>query len=231
MYNFGHSPNDRIRDRSYVRDADGNPVRLTCHPRHPRRTRCNSGRSSPIYRLGVLPPFTGSDATRVAGRSPYVISLLELVDRFATSIARKEILEGYLSHREKLLSLGFTGHQWLDGSFTEDVESNSSRAPSDIDVISFILPPPNLIANPALQRDVIAANQDVFIPTRSKAIFKTDAYFVGADIAPASLIRQTAYWFGLFSHRRIDGVWKGMLEVELSTSHDTSTARALLGSR
>jgi hypothetical protein len=39
----------------------------------------------------------------------------------------------------------------------------------------------------------------------------------------------TRYWFGLFSHRRSDGIWKGMLQVRLEDVADDAAAIAALG--
>jgi hypothetical protein len=42
-----------------------------------------------------------------------------------------------------------------------------------------------------------------------------------------ALVDITRYWTGLFSHRR-NGVWKGMLRVELNTAASDNNAAALL---
>jgi hypothetical protein len=179
----------------------------------------------------VLPPFIGANAAIPAGRSPYVTTLVELIDRFATSQPRKEILEGYLNHRDALLNLGFSGFQWLDGSFLEDIETNEARPPADIDVITMLVPPPAIITNPAPIRAAVAANPSIFVPDQSKLTYRTDARFVDVMRGPESVIRQTAYWFGLFSHRRTDRVWKGMLEIPLNGAENSTAARTLLASR
>jgi len=33
-------------------------------------------------------------------------------------------------------------------------------------------------------------------------------------------VDEVRYWFGLFSHRRSDDVWKGMLQLPLDTAAD-----------
>jgi len=45
--------------------------------------------------------------------------------------------------------------------------------------------------------------------------FDVDHFLISLGSPGVSLIAQTAYWYGLFSHRRHDGVWKGMLRLEL----------------
>lgn len=104
----------------------------------------------PFTSSGALPPFLGGNPAVQAKMSPYSTTLVKLVDRFASSNVRKEILKGYLDHRAALLNLGITGFQWLDGSFLEDIEALESRPPGDIDLVTFVwrpapfwpLPPP-----------------------------------------------------------------------------------------
>ena len=84
---------------------------------------------------GVLPPIDAVAATS-ANRAPYPVSLYDLVVRFGTSLARCEILRGFLSHRAALHANGYrAGFQWLDGSFMEDIEGLEARTPKDMDVV------------------------------------------------------------------------------------------------
>src|SRR5260370_40008152 len=88
--------------------------------------------------LGLLPPIDPEVPTSPE-RSPYPVSLKDLVMRFATTQERKAILIGFLNYRAILHRFGATeGFQWLDGSFMEEVEVLERRAPKDIDVVSFI---------------------------------------------------------------------------------------------
>src|SRR5690606_3212200 len=90
---------------------------------------------------GVLPPVNPDNPTG-PDRSPYQVSLVDLVLRFGTSPKRREILDGLLRFREQLHNLGLvTGFQWLDGSFLEEVELLEQRPPHDIDVVTFVEPP------------------------------------------------------------------------------------------
>jgi len=43
---------------------------------------------------------------------------------------------------------------------------------------------------------------------------------------PEKLIQDVRYWYGLFSHRRGDQVWKGMLQLALQS--DDEMAQAIL---
>jgi len=179
----------------------------------------------------ALPPFLGSDPALSAAMSPYKTSLTKLVERFATTPERKGILQGYLDHRAALLSHGITGFQWLDGSFLEDIEALEGRPPGDIDIVTFVIRPVHLMNDQAAWDTLISGNQQIFAPGQAKATYKTDAYFVDIKFGPGFVIQQTTYWFGLFSHRRITGLWKGILEIPLTTTADDASAIALLSTK
>ena len=51
-------------------------------------------------------------------------------------------------------------------------------------------------------------------------------YMVPLDKLPENLVKRTSYYFGLFSHRRSDQVWKGLLQIPLVS--DDTLARDLL---
>lgn len=166
---------------------------------------------------GILPPFLpGSFPTSAAHTSPYKTTLMDLVSRFAISAERKKILQGFLEYRIALKKAGVvTGFQWIDGSFTEDIEKTAGRPPNDIDLVTFA-------HRPEESRSVenwsalVDANDDLFSPRNSKSRYFCDAYFVDFDIPPMLIAKQTSYWFGLFSHKRESYIWKGMLEIDLS---------------
>jgi hypothetical protein len=179
----------------------------------------------------ALPPFLGSDPAIPAAMSPYKTSLVKLVDRFATTSARKDILKGYLDHRAALLSLGISGFQWLDGSFLEDIESLEGRAPRDIDLVTFVVRPAHLLNDQIAWNAMLNSNRQIFEALQAKATFRTDAYFVDIKFGPQYVIQQTTYWFGLFSHRRITSLWKGILEIPLTATSDDASAIALLSTK
>lgn len=80
----------------------------------------------------VLPPVTGRHPVSME-RSPYRVSLIALVERFATSLHRCKLLQGLLAFRKGLHEAGIRrGFQWIDGSFSEDIESLEWRVPRDI---------------------------------------------------------------------------------------------------
>jgi hypothetical protein len=171
----------------------------------------------------VLPPFVGHDPGRRAATSPYLVSMAEVVERFATSSVRVAILRGLLSYRGALLRAGLVdGFQWLDGSFVEDIETSRKRGPRDIDIVTFASSPADIANWGAWLRD----HEGLLNPQRTKAEFLCDAYFVDFRKRPDLLVDDTRYWFGLFSHQRESSLWKGMLKVPLLS--DDVEAEALL---
>ncbi len=106
----------------------------------------SSAASIPAWNsAGVLPPIRPNAPGSSPDRSPYVVDLAVLVDRFATSTERMAILDGLLRFRAALHAAGITsGFQWLDGSFLEQVEALEGRAPRDIDVVTFLALPQGL---------------------------------------------------------------------------------------
>lgn len=172
---------------------------------------------------GLLPPI-GADATSLE-RSPYRVSLVALVDRFATSPERVAILAGLLRYRAVLHSAGVTsGFQWCNGSFAEDVERRELRAPNDIDVVTFLVLPTG-----TSEADVLALVPVLFTDDAAiKAAFRVDGYFVNAADVVTDVIRQTTYWYSMWSHRR-DEAWKGYLQIDLAPDEDAAAATRLRG--
>lgn len=59
-------------------------------------------------------------------------------------------------------------------------------------------------------------------------MYQVDAFFIDLDGSPRALVNTTRYFSGLFSHRRGDNVWKGMIEVDLEDVADDAAALAAL---
>lgn len=173
----------------------------------------------------VLPPFEGERLSSSAHSSPYPVSASELVQRFATTAPRCAILDGMLRYRSELRGVGFVqGFQWLDGSFVEDVESREDRAPKDMDLVTFAYAPAGM--SKAQINEMMAARPDMFDRDRCEAGFLCDTFLVSLTSSPDWLVTQTRYWYGLYSHRRGDALWKGMLQLPLDS--DDVAARAML---
>jgi hypothetical protein len=168
----------------------------------------------------VLPPFVGDDPGMRAATSPYLVSMVDVVDSFATSSVRVAILRGLLSYRDALLRAGVVdGYQLLDGSFVEDVETSRKRGPQDIDIVTFASSPADVVDRNAW----LHAHEGLLDLRRTKADFLCDAYFIDFRKRPELLVDDTCYWFGLFSHQRESSLWKGMLKVPM-LSNDVAAA-------
>lgn len=163
--------------------------------------------------LGLLPPVDPASPPTGKARSPYPVSLKDVVMTFATSPEREGVMDGLLRYRAALHAFGLdSGFQWLDGSFTEDVETLEQRAPNDIDVVSFVRAPAGLRPDPAMLQ--------VLDHDAAKKSFKVDAYFVEMNrLPPEQLTAMSAYWYSLWAHRR-NHVWKGFLQIDLAPSED-----------
>jgi len=166
----------------------------------------------------VLPPHIG-DPRRMQDLSPYPCSTLDLCQKFATSIERIRILEGFLSFRQQMFAFNISnGFQWLDGSFMEDVEHLENRAPNDIDIVTFYM------GMPRFQYSVIQAKFPEFISRDlSKSKYLVDHFGVDCSYRPDFIVEATRYWIQLFTHNR-HRVWKGMLRLELNTPDDDQAA-------
>lgn len=167
--------------------------------------------------LGLLPPIDPELPTSPK-RSPYPVTLLDVVMRFSTSAERRSVLTGLLDYRAALHNIGICeGFQWLDGSFLEDVETLERRAPRDMDVVTFMHTPANF--NDA---DLTALDHDSV-----KALFHVDAYVVELDEIPLrELVFYSAYWYSMWSHRR-NQAWKGYLQIGLTPNDDVQARQWL----
>lgn len=174
---------------------------------------------------GVLPPYVGPQGPggRVEDMSPYVVTALEVASTLGGTKERKNILRGWLKHRAALRALGFQrGFQWLDGSFVE------AKEPKDLDVVTFLFRPPGIYDVTDLVA-LMTANAHLFQRFSVKASYALDAFFIDLDGSPETIVNASRYLLGLFSHRRGDDLWKGMLQVRLENTADDGAASALLG--
>ncbi|TAN20938.1 MAG: hypothetical protein EPN33_14230 [Acidobacteria bacterium] len=183
----------------------------------------------PAFTLaGLLPPYCGTNPAQPQSLAPYPTSVEVVARALSHTAKRSEIFRGFLQFRLALQKAGLNdGFQWLDGSFTELIEVRESRNPNDLDVVTFFRRPPHLRSDP-LWAEFFASNSTLFHPLSNKQNYHCDSYFVDLDIDPLTLVAQTRYWYGLFSHRRVTGEWKGMLEVPLAITAADHAAAALL---
>jgi len=180
---------------------------------------------------GFLPPFLGPDET-TRSRSPYQVTMVELVAGLGTTPCRCNLLFGLLSYRSLMTNLGYTdGVQFIDGSFVENVENREGRDPNDIDVFSFVVRPYRYRSNAALW----AASgfgewtTEIADRNRNKTRFGLDTFAIAIDQAhPLGLIDETIYWYSLFAHKRITHAWKGFVRIQLNSADDVAAKTALL---
>ena len=164
---------------------------------------------------GVLPPIRPDQGPGSGDRSPYTTDMLTFCERFGDTSERRAILRGLLNLRDALRGLGIVkGFQWLDGSFVEDVERLRSRAPADIDVVTFCA-----FGDTEQQRLLESID-----PAKAKETYMVDHYFVQTDgqtdpeRASADLTRWAAYWYSMWAHQRDTQRWKGFASVLLSSN-------------
>jgi hypothetical protein len=167
----------------------------------------------------VLPPHLGDPVDR-GQLSPYPCTTFDLCQRLGTTLERRTILSRFLDFRDRLRAEGLTnGFQWLDGSFLEDVETRESRSPKDLDVVTVYWG-----YDRAFQTGLVARFREFASPALAKAVYNLDHYNFDAGYNPTVTLEQTRYWILLFSHNR-QGVWKGMLRVELNTPAEDDAGR------
>jgi len=173
----------------------------------------------------VLPPFLGDSPTAASDVSPYRTSMLEVTQRFASLPGRRKLIEGLLNYRADLAALGFVrGFQWLDGSFAENIEAHEQRPPNDMDMVTFAFSPEGLTSTQIGQ--MLASHPALFVNAQAKEKYGCDGYMVPLDKSPENLVKRCIYYFSLFSHRRSDQVWKGLLQIPLESND--ALARELL---
>jgi hypothetical protein len=112
--------------------------------------------------------------------------------------------------------------QWLDGSFVE------SKLPRDLDVFTFLSRPIGY-RDTTLLKQLVMTNLTLFDRSQLKASFRLDFFAVDLDGSAETLVNMSRYFFGLFSHRRGDDLWKGMLQVRLENIADDAAAFAVVG--
>lgn len=147
----------------------------------------------------------------------------EIAEKFCTTEARVDLLRSWVRHRKALAALGLSGHQWIDGSFCEDVERLRGRAPADIDVVSLIVRPP-VLHGPAAWAAVVNANAPLFDRAQVKAAFHCDSFMVDIGFPAFAVYPQLLYYFGLFTHQRVTHLWKGLIQVPFPADDDAALA-------
>ena len=173
----------------------------------------------------VIPPHLGNP-TKPDEVSPYVCDIMEFCQHFSTSKERIDILKGFVNFRLQMNNHGILhGFQWIDGSFTENVEARENRAPHDVDVVTFFKGLP-----PGYDQYIKTHFPEFILSTLSKQKYHVDHYPFQYDANPEFTVEYTKYWHQLFSHNR-QGVWKGILKIPLyqTSQNDTQALSYLNG--
>lgn len=176
---------------------------------------------------GGLPSFVNGHPTLPNSRSPFLANMQEVVERFCTTEHRAILLKGLNEYRKHLHSGGFVdGWQWIDGSFVEDVEKTQKRGPSDIDLVTLYYRPVKYqIDRQSWGTDYKNHLRNRYFDTNAiKPVYFCDTYDIDLDAGAKSIVRNTTYWFGLFSDMRGSGSKKGILEVPFATDTMEFTA-------
>ncbi|MDR0183248.1 hypothetical protein P8609_09735 [Lysobacter sp. UC] len=122
------------------------------------------------------------------------------------------LLRDLFEYRRQLRELGLRdAFQWIDGSFLEDVEMQRGRPPGDIDLVTFFVRPVDAVGQE--EWGAFVAEHAAAFEAEGLAL---DCYAVDMSVPPAVVVRQTAYWYGLFSHQRETALWKGMVQLDLA---------------
>ena len=138
--------------------------------------------------LNVLPPHLG-DPALLGSLSPYSCTTEELCRLFASNPVRRAILEGFLRLRAELLGLGIQGFQWLDGSFVEDIAIREGREPNDIDVLTFVTDPSNMVDITTL----FTSRPELFNHATTKSTFRVDHFVLPLCSNPLVIVDNTRY--------------------------------------
>ncbi len=180
----------------------------------------------PDWELHVIPPVgpvPPEQQDLPENRSPYEATLLQLVERFATTPERVKLLHDLMDYREALYAVGVTeGFQWINGSFVEHVEARDRPGkepkPYDIDVVTFYHQPD----------DQPPEFHDLFRTSMIRDRYNIDAFnLVMGTPTTNHLVESVAYWYGMWSTRREDQMPKGFVQVNLDPEHDPEARQAL----
>ena len=169
----------------------------------------------------IRPDTPEEGGTQPFSRSPYEATLEEFVERFIINHDRAVLIQGFLDYRAALHHEGITrGFQWVNGSFVENVEEwqENAHTPNDIDVITYYYPPGTQNPNVA----------PLFWPPETKQRFHIDARGVQLGLAlDEGTVGDIAYYYGLWSHRTRDQLWKGFVHIDLDPTEDNPALQIL----
>ncbi len=76
---------------------------------------------------------------------------------------------------------------------------------------------------------LLRTNANLFGRAQVKAAYNLDFFAIDLDGSAEALVNLSRYLLGLFSHRRGDDLWKGMLRSRMEDVADDAAAIAALG--
>nr|WP_313091591.1 hypothetical protein [Moraxella sp. CTOTU48268] len=173
---------------------------------------------------GVIPPIAIGEDGHSANRSPYLINIIDFIQRFSFTVERTEILSGLLAYRQYLYSLDIVnGLQWINGSFTENVEVLRGRPPADIDLVT--------LGDLSKINNLLWVNNNPSFFDRAylKENYKVDAYTIDLSKPSSSNVNIITYWYSMWSHQRETDIWKGFFTIPLSPNEDIIAGDFLKG--
>lgn len=135
---------------------------------------------------------------------------------------RLQLLLKLIEYRRALRATGLSdGRHWIDGSFVENKE------PNDIDLVTLIRST-NISDDP----DVSAITVVPFLDRDTmKQDYDLDAIIIDMDGSTEIMLDRIGFYLVLFSHRRDDFLWKGLLSIELSSNDNDDAAEHLIQTR
>ena len=123
--------------------------------------------------------------------------MTHVVERFAFTAQRAQLIHNLIDYRKALYAAGITdGLQWINGSFVEHVEARprpgKAPRPDDIDLVTFYHPPGQQTPE----------THDLFRPSATRPRFNVDGYGIPLGVEfTADDVEAVAYWYGMWSLR------------------------------
>ena len=173
--------------------------------------------------IPVVRPVRREEQALPENRSPFEATMTHVVERFAFTAQRAQLIHNLIDYRKALYAAGITdGFQWLNGSFVEHVETRprpgKAPRPDDIDLVTFYHPPGQQTPE----------TYDLFRPSATRQRFNIDGYGIPLGVEfTADQVEAIAYWYGMWSLRIDDHEPKGFVQVHLDPQNDPNALQAL----
>ena len=140
------------------------------------------------------PAIVFNDQRKLVASSPFRIDWPQLVERFASSPARRRMADAFVSWIHAADRLVLVEFVWIGGSFVTE-----AKAPRDLDCVLFYRYR-TAILNPILRDAFLRQNAPVLMKDGIKQAFGIDAALIPLGLPPEQLIQMSAYWAMVFSN-------------------------------